>query len=108
MSGKKFLQEGDRPFFESLWQHGMVGVGEGVVDNVPSLSVVQLLFVKEDAQELNSGDGGVRIVELDLVLGGELRPVISVHLLVASDDVSQGGRAEKVLLLQAQLFTARG
>ena len=46
------------------------------------------------------------IVELDLVLVGELRPVISVVLLVAADDVTERSSAEEVLLLQSQLFTA--
>ena len=46
------------------------------------------------------------IVKLDLVLVGELRPVVSVVLLVAADDVLERSSTEEVLLLQSQLFTA--
>ena len=46
----------------------------------------------------------MRVVELNLVLGGELRPVVGVVLLVATNDVTKGGGTEEVLLLQAKLL----
>lgn len=44
------------------------------------------------------------IIELDGDLVGELAPG-SLGLLVATDDVEEGGGAPEVLLLQAQLLT---
>lgn len=49
----------------------------------------------------------MRVVQLDLVLGGELGPVV-VHFLVASDDVSERGGAEEVLLFKSELFSLLG
>ena len=48
----------------------------------------------------------MRIVELDLILVGELGPVVRMDLFVASDNILERGRAEEVLLLQSQLFTS--
>ena len=54
MARQKLLQESDGPLLESLRQHGVIRVGEGVVDDVPGLTVVKLLFIKEDSEELHS------------------------------------------------------
>lgn len=89
VSWQKFLEKSNRPLFESLGQHSMVGVGERVVHNVPGFSVIKLFFVQEDPEQLHSGDCRVSVIELDLVLGGELGPVAFVVLFVASDYVPQ-------------------
>ena len=83
----------------------MVGVGIGVLDDAPCLVIWHLLFVQEDSQKLNDGDGRMCIVELDLVFLSELGPVIWMVLLVPSDDVTDGGTAEEVLLLQTELLS---
>lgn len=44
------------------------------------------------------------VVELNLVLLGELGPVAAVRLFVSADDVLDGSRAEEVLLLQPELL----
>ena len=67
----------------------MVGVGERVVHNVPGFSVIKLFFVQKDPEQLYSGDSWVSVIELDLVLGGELGPVAFVVFFVASDYVPQ-------------------
>ena len=40
----------------------MVRVREGVVDNIPCLSVVQFVFIKKDPQKFDSRDGGMCVV----------------------------------------------
>ena len=50
----------------------------------------------------------MRIVELDLIFPGELRPIISMVLFIATDNVLKRGGTEEVLLLQAELLTAWG
>lgn len=82
----------------------MVSVGKSLVHDVPSLIPRELLLIYEDTEQLNGGYGGVSVVELDLVLLRELSPV-RVGLLVATDDVTDGGGAEEVLLLQSQFLT---
>lgn len=47
----------------------------------------------------------MRIIQLDLVKLSEFGPVISVFLLVPSNDVTQRSRTEKVLLFQSQLLS---
>jgi hypothetical protein len=42
---------------------------------------------------------------LDLILFVELVPVL-VHLLVSSDDISNSGRTEEVLLLKSEFLTS--
>lgn len=66
----------------------MVGVGEGIVHDLPSLLVSKLLFVKQDSQKLDCADCWVSVVQLDLVQGWKLRPIVVVFLLVSSNDVS--------------------
>jgi len=77
----------------------MVSVCESVVHYGPRLSVVKLLFIKENSEKLNCGDGWVSIIELDLIFSSELSPIIGVIFLVASNYITKRGTAEKVLLL---------
>ena len=84
----------------------MVRVREGVVDNIPSLSVVHFMFIKEDPQKFDSRNRGMCIIKLDLIFLCELRPIIAMVLLISTDDVLKRGCAEEVLLLQTELFSA--
>jgi hypothetical protein len=82
----------------------MVGVGEGVVDDVPCLLVRKLLLVNQNSEKFDGADGGVGIVKLNFVEFGELSPV-SVRLFESADDVMQRGSTEEILLLQSELLT---
>jgi hypothetical protein len=44
--GKELLHERDRPSFQSLRQHSMVGEGKGLRDNVPGVCPVDLLLYR--------------------------------------------------------------
>ena len=77
----------------------MVSVCKSVVHYGPCLSVVKLLLIKENSEKLNCGDGWVSIIELDLIFGSKLSPIIGVIFLVASNYIAKRGTAEKVLLL---------
>jgi hypothetical protein len=39
VAGEQFSEQTTRPLFKGFWQHGMVSVGESVVDYVPSLLI---------------------------------------------------------------------
>lgn len=82
----------------------MIRVCEGVVNYLPSIIITKFLFVEQDAQQLNRGDGGVGVVELYLIFFCELGPVCAVNLFIATNYVTHRGRTEEVLLLEAQFF----
>ena len=105
MSWKKSANELNRPLLQSLWKHGMVGIREGVVNNVPGLLEGKLFFIDKDSEQLNSGNSWMSIIQLNLILVRELCESIAVVLLVSSNDIVDGGGAEEVLLLESQLLT---
>ncbi len=74
VTGQDFLEEGDAPFLERFGEQRVVGVGEGPGDNVPGCLPRHAVFVMENAEEFDDGDGGVGVVELDGDLGGEFAP----------------------------------
>ena len=89
VSRQKFAKEGHRPFFKGLWKDRMICVCVSVVHNGPRLSVVKLLFVKENSEKLNCRNGRVGIIELDLVFGSKLSPIVGMILLVASNYIAE-------------------
>jgi hypothetical protein len=53
----------------------MIGVGEGVSDDVPSLFIWQLFHIKKYSEQLYGCNDWMRVIHLNLV---ELREVIPV------------------------------
>ena len=111
MPRQEMAEEAHRPALERLGQHGVVGVAEDGRGDGPRLVPPELLEVDQHAHQLDDGQGGMRVVELDghllreAVEGGEAARLIvdAVALLVAPDDVLHGGGDEEVLLGQPQL-----
>ena len=62
MSWQQLLHERDRPFLEGLREHSVIGVGEGVVDDGPCLTVLELLFIEEDSKQLYCRDRRMSII----------------------------------------------
>lgn len=85
MTGKQFSDKATRPLFQSFGQNSMVSVGEGVVHNIPGLLVGQLLIINEDPEQLDGTNGRVSIVELNLIEGGKLIPVLVIFFESADD-----------------------
>lgn len=108
MSWEESSDEVGGPLLEGFWEHGMVGVREGVVNNVPGLLEAKLLLIDEDSKKLDGSDSWMSIVKLDLVEIREPGEVISMLVLVSSNDIIHGGRAEEVLLLKSELLTGIG
>ena len=96
------VEDGDLPGLQSLGQHRVVGVGEGLGDHVPGRFPAQVVLVHEEAHELGDGEHRVGVVELDGVVVGEAGQVLAVVLHVVLDDLLEGGRAEEVLLAHPQ------
>mmetsp|Transcript_13500 Transcript_13500/g.35937 ORF Transcript_13500/g.35937 Transcript_13500/m.35937 type:complete len:419 (-) Transcript_13500:13-1269(-) len=85
----------------------MVGVGEHLASGFPRGGPSEAVLVHEEAHELDDGDGGVGVVELDGDLGVELGER-AVLLEEAADGVLEGGAHEEVLLLEAELLARVG
>lgn len=70
----------------------MVGVGESIVDDLPSFLLAEVLLVDEDSQQFDDAESGVGVVELNADLFCELGPLeLAVGFLgmafVTADDV---------------------
>ena len=108
VAGEELLHELEGPLLESLGHDGVVGVRHSLGGERPRLVPVHALDVDEDAHELGGGEGRVGVVHLDGDLFGEGGPVGVAALLEAGDDILHGGRAEHVLLGEAQRLTLAG
>lgn len=100
VSREQALNKRDSPSLKSLGKNGVIGVSEGVIDDFPSLLVGLLLFIDQNAQQLNRSDTRVRVIELDLILSSKLAPVITVVLLVSADNVTKGSSYKEILLFK--------
>ncbi|GJC79271.1 hypothetical protein ColLi_02109 [Colletotrichum liriopes] len=104
VSGKQVLDQANGPLLQSLGKNRVVGVAERGSDDVPRLVPFQLLEVHQDALQLDNGERGMGVVQLDGHLVGELPPG-TLGLLEATDDVVEGRGTPEVLLLQAELLS---
>ena len=100
-TGQQALDEPLGPALQSLGQHGVVGVGHGVGENVPGLVPAVALHVQQDTHQLGNDQSGVGIVDLDDVLLVEIAQGAILSAVLAHDGL-HGSRDEEVLLLQAQ------
>ena len=79
------------PLLESFGQHGVIGVGEGMGNDLPRLVPTHTVLIEEDAHELRDGQHRMGVVELDRVVFSEASKVLAVVLDVVVDDLLQGG-----------------
>jgi len=84
----------------------VASVRERAAGDLPSGVPFQPFLVEQDAHQLGDGDDRMGVVELDHDLRREVGPFL-VAQLEATDDVTEAGGYEEVLLLQAQLLAAR-
>ena len=108
VSWQQSANEINRPLLKSLWQDSVIGVREGMVSNIPCFLKAQLFFINQDSEQLDGGDGWMRVIQLDFVFLGEKSESIVVSLLISADHIIDGGGAEEVLLLETELFTRVG
>ena len=78
-AGQQLTEQGDIPLFQRLRHDGVVGVGKGLLGDLPAFFPAVAAVVHQDAHQLRDGKGGVGIIELD---GIELGKVI--HSAVAA------------------------
>ena len=101
------LHERHRPSLERLGHQGVVGVGEDLSGDVPSVGPDETVPVAQEAHEFSDPDRGVGVVEVDRDMHREVRE-LAVLGKMAGQDVLQGCRDEEILLPQPQLATSRG
>ena len=91
MSWQQSSDKLNRPFFESLWQNGMVGVRESVINNVPCFLEVEVLFIDQNSKQLDSSNNRMSIVELNFVQickGSE--SIVTMLNFISSNDIING------------------
>ena len=133
VAGQDVANHVDGPALEGLGQDSVVGVGAALLGDleslkgkkeastlyirerkVPYLIIRNSLLINENPHELWDGQGRVGVVQLDGHLLRHLAEVSPSHLsaaelrvLEAPDHILQGGRAQEILLLQAELLAAK-
>jgi len=92
MSWQQSSNKFNGPFLECLWQNGMVGVGEGVVNNVPCFLEGEVLLIDQDSEQFDGSNNWMGIVELDLVQIGEGgESIVTMLDFISSDNVINRG-----------------
>ncbi len=92
----------DGPLLQRLGHDRVVGVGDGLGDDLPSLVPLVALAVHEQTHELGAAHGGVGVVGVDGNVLGQLTQVITVLALERAQDGLESSGDEQVLLLEAQ------
>ncbi|MPM45029.1 hypothetical protein SDC9_91714 [bioreactor metagenome] len=100
-AGQEGLEEFLWPALQRLGQHGVVGVGHGVLDDVPRLLPTQALLVQQQAHKLRDHQSGVGVVDLNDVQLMEVAQG-AVFGPVCPGDGLDCGRNKEILLLEAQ------
>ena len=98
---QQLLHDVLRPLLERLAHNGVVGVGDGMSDNVPRLVPAETVFVHEYAHQLGDYQCRVGVVYLHCVVLGE-RLDIAPLADVLAHNVLRGRGDKEVLLLETQ------
>ena len=100
-SREDLLNEALIPLLKRLSHNGVVGVSEGVGNDVPSLLPAVAALVEEYSHQLRDSEGRVSIVDVDSNLLVEvLQCAVYVH--VAHYDIADGSGAHEILLAQTE------
>ena len=97
-AGQQGLDEGLGPALQGLGQDGVVGVADGLGDDVPGVLPGVALHVQQDAHQLRDDQGGVGVVDLDDVLFMEVAQGAILGAVLTDDGLHRGGDEEVLLL----------
>ena len=97
------MEKALRPLFERFCHNGVVGVGNDVRGDVPSLIPTVAVFVEKKAHKFGYAKRGMRVVDVDC---HSVREVVEtwIELQVTAQYRLNGRRNEEVLLFKAQRF----
>ena len=85
----------------------MIGISENFLRDAPGVIPLQHLLVDQHAHQLRDGNGRMGVIELNGHFVRQILPTSVGSFLEAPDHVLDGGRYEKVLLLEAQFASRR-
>ncbi len=100
-AGQQRLHQGDIPLLQRLAHNSVVGVGEGLGDDVPAQFPAVAAVVQQHPHQLRDGQGGVGVVDVDgVLLGKVVHGAVGGH--VAAEDIPHCGGGQEVLLPQPE------
>ena len=100
---QQILEHTDFPFFKSLRHDGMIGIGNGLLRNLPCLVPTEPLFIDENAHELCDTERRMGIVDVDGDIIREFLEIAASLDIMAYDALHAGGHHE-IFLDQAGLL----
>ena len=92
----------DGPLLQRLRHDRVVGVGDGLLDDLEGKVKVDAALVHQQAHEFGTTHGGVRVVGVDGHVIAKVLPVRAKVALVRGEDGLQPSGDKQVLLLEAQ------
>ena len=96
-TGSDLADKVNVPLLQSLSHNGVVGVSEGVGNDVPALVPAVAAVIEENTHKLGDSKSGVSIVDVDSYLLVEvIEGAVNAHMAVY--DIANGSCAHKVLL----------
>ena len=96
-SGGYLTDKVNVPLFQCLSHYRVIGVGEGVGDDIPALVPAVAAVIKQNAHKLGDSKGGVSVVDMDShLLMKVVKCAVNGHMPVY--DISHGSRAHEILL----------
>ena len=105
---EQLLEDGHFPALQCLREHGVVGVREGLGDDLPRRIPAQTMVIEQYAQELWDGEHWVSVIELDGVVLRKTGEVLAVLGNVVIHHGLQGCGDKEVLLANAQYLALVG
>ena len=97
------FQIGQRPFFQSLCQNGVVGVCAGLADNLDCLVHCKRFIVYQDTDQLRNNHGRMGIVDLDDCIIVHLSQIVLLFLHLHQDQLCSVADHEILLINTKQV-----
>ena len=100
--GQQLLHHAHRPLLQGFRHDRVVGVGDRLLDDGGRLVPAQAFLVYQQAHQFGNRHAGMRVVDMDDHLLGQLAHILAEALLVILQDVLQRSAGEEIVLLQAE------
>src|SRR4029450_10755813 len=105
MAWQDVFQQGDWPFFQRLWEQGVIGIGRHRLGDLPGCLPGQSMFVKEHAHTFRDGQSRMGVIQMD----GHLRRKSvkrRMRFEIALKDITEGTSYQEIFLDQTEFATS--